>query len=95
MGEVARLKRTRAVHRLLTRLILRIKEALDRLVPSKKKDLLKFEKNLEEKATILKELDRKILEIVIVSSEGEEETLREAEEGASVMGEIVGLISKI
>ena len=91
-----RLRRTRAAHRgLVTRLIPRIKEALDRFVPNKKKDLLKFKKNLEEKATILKELDGKLLEIVVVFSEGEEEPLKEAEEAASVMDEIDDMIIQI
>ena len=68
---------------------------MDRFVPNEKKDLLKFKKNFEEKATILKELDGKILEIVIVSSEGEEEPLKEADEAASVMDEIDDKIIQI
>ena len=51
MGEITRLRRTTAAHRgLVTRLIPRCKEALDRFVPNKKKDLLKFKKNVEEKS---------------------------------------------
>ena len=96
MEEITRLKRTRAAHRgLVTRLIPRINEALDHFVPNEKKDLLKFKKNLEEKAIILKELDGKILEIVVASSEGEDEILREAEEAATVMDEIDDSIIRI
>ena len=94
--EITRLKRTRAAHRgLVTRLIPRVNEALDRFVPNEKKDLLKFKKHLEENATILKELDGKILEIVVAWSEGKEGILREAEEAVTTMDEIDDSIIRI